>query len=243
MYGGIALSKPYESYESGDYLSKNPTWDEEDSEWKAKQVISILEKNGITPNTIVEVGCGAGGILAALYDTFPSIEYSGFEIAPDASQFWVKHASKNINYSVSDFLIKKTDKYDLLLLLDVFEHVQNPFEFLLKLQGRADYYVFHIPLDLSAISVARETPLLYVREKVGHIHSYTKGLALALLEESGYQIIDWTYTGAAFTTPQRNWKTRLVSAIRHIAHFINKDFGVRLLGGETLMVLAKPESE
>jgi len=123
--------------------------------------------------------------------------------------------------------------------LDVFEHVPNPFDFLSQLQGRADYYVFHIPLDLNAISVIREAPLLYVREKVGHIHYYTKGLALALLEECGYQIMDWSYTGASFNAPQRALKTRLAQIPRHLVYAINKDMGVRLLGGETLMVLAK----
>lgn len=233
------MKKPYESYESGDYLASNPTWDEEDSEWKAKQVLSILDKNSITPGSIVDVGCGAGGILASLHSVLPEVDYFGYEIAPDASNFWEKHASKRITFSVCDFLIEKTDHFDVLLLLDVFEHVPNPFDFLSQLQGRADYYVFHIPLDLNAISVTREAPLLYVREKVGHIHSYTKGLALALLDECGYQIVDWSYTGAGFNAPQRSLKTRLAQIPRHLVYAINKDMGVRLLGGETLIVLAK----
>jgi len=43
------------------------------------------------------------------------------------------------------------------------------------------------------------------------------------------------YTGAAFNTPQATFKTRLAQLRR----LLNKDVGVRLLGGETLMVLAK----
>ena len=237
------VKKPYESYESGDYLANNPTWDEEDSEWKAKQVINILQKNNLSPKSIVEVGCGAGGILASLFNILPSVKYSGFDIAPDASKFWKKHLSKNIKFQINDFLKTQTDFYDVLLLLDVFEHVPNPFEFLSGLKGRANYYIFHIPLDLSALSVARETPLLYVRKKVGHIHYYTKGLALSLLEESGYKIIDWSYTGAAFTVPQITWKTFLSRIPRKILFGINRDLGVRLLGGDTLIVLAKINSE
>jgi hypothetical protein len=37
-------------------------------------------------------------------------------------------------------------------------------------------------------------------------------------------------------------KTRLVALPRRIAYAVNKDFDVRLLGGETLLVLAKPLS-
>lgn len=233
------MNKPYESYESGDYFAKNPTWDEEDSEWKARQVLKMFDRNDLAPRSIVEVGCGAGGILAFLYGVLPAVEYFGFDIAPDASKFWEKHATKKIAFVVDDFLQKKTAHYDVLLLLDVIEHVPNPFEFLIALRDRADYYVFHIPLDLSALSVARERPLLAVRQKVGHIHYFTKGLALSLLEECGYQIIDWSYTGASFTVPTTTWKGRLARLPRKFFFGINRDIGVRLLGGDTLIVLAK----
>lgn len=233
------MIKPYESYESGDYLAKNPTWDEEDSAWKACQVLKTFERNHLAPRSIVEVGCGAGGILASLHDAMPNICYAGFEIAPDASKFWEKHASKNITFSIGDFLEEKTNHFDALLLLDVIEHIPNPFDFLSALHGRADHYVFHIPLDLSAISVLRETPLLNVRQKVGHIHYFTKGLALSLIEECGYEVIDWSYTAASFTVPQTTWKGRFARLPRMLAFCINRDIGVRLLGGDTLMVLAK----
>lgn len=237
------MSKPYESYESGDYLANNPTWDEEDSEWKANQVLKAFDRNHLAPKSIVEVGCGAGGILASLHEALPGCEYSGFEIAADASKFWEKHATKKITFSVGDFLQEKTAHFEVLLLLDVIEHIPNPFEFLSALRGRADYYVFHIPLDLSAMSVARERPLLLVRQKVGHIHYFTKGLALSLIRESGFQVLDWFYTGASFTAPQTSWKARLARFPRRLAYAIDRDWGVRLFGGDTLMVLAKAKQD
>lgn len=237
------MSKPYDSYESGDYLARNPTWDEEDSEWKANQVLRIIDRNHLAPKSIVEVGCGAGGILASLHSTFPEIEYSGFEIAPDARKFWGKHATKRIMFSVGDYLQVQTAHSDMLLLLDVIEHIPNPFEFLSALRGRADNYVFHIPLDLSAMSVAREHPLLLVRQKVGHIHYFTKGLALSLIQESGFQVLDWFYTGASFTAPQVSWKAKLARLPRRLAYAIDRDWGVRLFGGDTLMILARAKQD
>lgn len=233
------MSKPHETYLSGDYLANNPTWDEEDSAWKAHQVLKMFDKNRLLPKSIVEVGCGAGGILGAIHEARPETECIGFEIAPDASKFWNKHRSSGIEFAVGDFLQEKTMHYDALLLLDVMEHVPNPFEFLPALRGRAKYYVFHIPLDLSAISVAREDPLLLVRRKVGHIHYFTKGLALSLIQESGFDVVDWFYTGAAFNVPQATWKSRLARLPRRLLFGINRDLGVRLLGGDTLMVLAQ----
>lgn len=233
------MNKPYESYQSGDYLANNPTWDEEDSAWKAQQVLKIIRRNHLIPTSIVDVGCGAGGILAGLQDALPEVTYSGFEIAPDASQFWAKHTHTHINFSVGDFLQAQTPHYDVLCLLDVIEHVANPFEFLTAIRGRAEYYIFHFPLDLSAVSVIRETPLLAVRQKVGHIHYFTKGLALSLMQECDFKVLDYFYTGASFTVPQATWKTRLARLPRRLFFALNRDFGVRLLGGDTLMVLAK----
>lgn len=240
---GVAVRKPFESYQSGDYLAHNPTWDEEDSAWKAGQVLKVFERNRLAPKSIAEVGCGAGGILAALHDALPEAEHSGFEIAPDASRFWEKHAAKNIRFSVGDFLQERTKHFEVLLLLDVIEHIPDPFEFLSALRGRADYYVFHIPLDLSALSVARERPLLAVRRKAGHIHYFTKGLALALIHECGFQVLDCFYTGASFTAPQVSWRAKLARLPRRLANAVDRDLGVRLLGGDTLMILAKAKQD
>ena len=90
------------------------------------------------------------------------------------------------------------------------------------------------------MSVLREKPLLNVRKKVGHIHYFTKGLALTLIQECGFEVLDWNYTGAAFSTPQMTWKTRLMQLPRRVSNAVfGRDTGVRLLGGDTLMILAR----
>ena len=233
------VKKPYEIYESGDYLASNPTWDLEDSPWKASKVLSILKKHNIKPKTICEIGCGAGGVLGAIQDELTQTKLTGFDIAPDAEKFWKELRDSGIDLNVGDFFKLSKKSYEAVLLLDVLEHVANPHQFLMDIKHRAEYLVIHFPLDLSALSVLREKPLLYVRNKVGHIHYFTKGLAIELLKECGYEVIDFQYTGATFSAPQRGIKTKLFSWFRRLIYSINKDMGVRLLGGETLIVLSK----
>lgn len=234
------MAHPTSQYLTKEYLERNPTWDVEDSPWKASIVVAALTRNAIQPSSICEVGCGAGGCLAELRTSYPDADLSGFDIAPDAAQFWKSYEALNIHFEVSDIQKKPTLKCDVLMLLDVIEHLADPHDFLEKLHGKAKYYVLHIPLDLSAMSVFRETPLLYVRNKVGHIHYYTKQLALSLLKESGYTVIDASYTQAAFSAPSRSWKTLIARPIRRIIYtLLGKDRGVRLLGGETLIVVAQ----
>lgn len=234
------MTIPPDQYISGDYLRNNPSWDSEDSHWKAEQVLRMLKKHKLAPTNLVEVGCGAGDVLAELYAQLPNVDFYGFDIASDASRFWEKHKGTNISFVVGDFLQLNERHFAVSLLLDVIEHVPNTFEFLQRLRGQADYHIFHIPLDLSALTVLREKPLLHVRSKVGHIHYFTTGLALALLQECGYEVLDWDYTGASLTGPRHGWKTRLAGVVRRLAYAMNKDIGVRLLGGETIIILARP---
>ncbi|OGS13408.1 MAG: methyltransferase [Elusimicrobia bacterium RIFOXYA2_FULL_58_8] len=233
------MALPEDKYTSNDYLNHNPSWDMGDSPWKAAAVAGFLKEEGLAPKTICEIGCGAGGVLLELSEKLPGAEFCGYEIAPAAARFWEKTKRNNVKFVLGDFIELNKVRYDLVLLLDVIEHIGDPFTFLNGLHGAAEQYVFHIPLDLSALSVARETPLLNVRHKVGHINYFTKNLALELLKESGFDVITWRYTGAAFNSPQSTWKTKLAAIPRFIAYSLSKDWGARLMGGETLLVLAR----
>jgi SAM-dependent methyltransferase len=233
------MSAPDDRYLTDDYVTQNPSWDLEDSPWKASLVKRILDQNGTSPSSICEVGCGAAYVLAELAKMFPQAELFGYDIAPAAARFWPQHESVGIHLTVGDFLTLNRRTYDVILLLDVIEHVRDPSTFLVGLREMARLHVLHIPLDLSALTVLREKPLLSARRKVGHIHSFTKNLALAMIQESGFRIIHWEYTRAAFVAPRPTWKSRAAMLPRWLAQRLNKDFGVRALGGETLMVLAE----
>jgi hypothetical protein len=53
------------------------------------------------------------------------------------------------------------------------------------------------------------------------------------------EVIGYHYTNAQTSAPQRTFITRLFGIIRRLVYMFNKDVGVRMLGGETLMVLAR----
>lgn len=169
----------------------------------------------------------------------PDVSYSGFEIAPESSKFWKKYQDTGIQFEVSDFLVSGNRHYDLLLLLDVVEHLVDPFDFLTKIRDRADYFVFHLPLDLSASSVIRENPLLHVRKKDGHIHYFTKNLAFSLLDECQFEVVDWGYTGGKFDIKKTSIFGALAQLFRMVFNQLNKDLSARLFGGQTLIVLGK----
>jgi SAM-dependent methyltransferase len=227
-------------YLNGDYASKNPDWDSSDAEWKANQLIKLLSDQNLKPKKIVEIGCGSGEVLISLQKQFPDSSFAGYDIAPDLQTFWELHKNRGIHFELADYNTLNLAKPDLILLFDVLEHLGNPWQFLSDLHSRCNLVAIHFPLDLSAMSVIREKPLLNVRHKVGHLHYFTKNLALALLEESGFEVIDARFTHASANTPKRSLKTKIFGQLRQLLYKVNNDLGARILGGETLMVLAQP---
>lgn len=225
-------------YLDGSYLESNPEWDRLDAEWKATLVEAILKRNGVVPRSIVEVGCGSGDILRHLRDAFNDAKLVGYDISPQAQVFW-NDDSEGIDFFLGDFHEQNMSSYDVLLMLDVFEHVRDPFSFLEESRKHAKYFVFHIPLDLSAQSVARGKPLLNARRTVGHLNSYTKDLALETLSDCGFNILESSYTGASLNMPNRSFLTKIAQIPRSLLSLIDKDISVRIFGGETLIVLAK----
>jgi SAM-dependent methyltransferase len=225
-------------YESGSYLQNNPDWHREDASWKAQIVHAMLARHQLEPRSVVEVGCGSGEVLLNLRPRLPKAQLVGYDVSPQAAGFWSRAAGA-VEFHLGDFHAQNDTVFDLLLMLDVFEHVRDPFTFLERTRRCAGWFVFHIPLDLSASSVLRGWPLLNVRRKVGHLHYFTKDLALEILAETGYDIVEWCYTGASLRSPQRTLKTRLAAFPRRLAYALNRDLGVRLFGGDTLLVLAR----
>lgn len=74
----------------------------------------------------------------------------------------------------------------------------------------------------------------FLQEKTVHFD-----VLLSMIKESGFEMLDWFYTGASFTAPQASWKAKLARIPRRLANAVDRDLGVRLLGGDTLMVLVK----
>ena len=229
-----------EIYKNGTYFKNNPTWDVEESPWKAKQIMRMMERNDIAPRTICEVGCGAGGILAALQRNMDkACVFWGYEISPQAFEICKKKENDRLHFKVTDILSERDIFFDLILLIDVLEHLEDYFHFLREIKRKSTYKIFHIPLDISVQSVFRQDRILRNREGSGHLHYFTKDTAMRVLKDAGYEIIDFFYTAQNIELPVKTLKSRLAKWPRKMFFAINKDLAVRLLGGYSLLVLAK----
>jgi SAM-dependent methyltransferase len=226
-------------YTDGTYLTNNPDWHADDSAWKAGHIATMLERHGIVPATVCEIGCGAGEILRELSTRLaPGTRFIGYDISPNAYALCSRKANDELSFHLGDPL-EEPVHFDVAMAIDVFEHVEDYFTFLRKLRAKARHKIFHIPLELSAQQVIRARPLIEARRSVGHIHHFSKETALAALEDCGYTVIDHFYTSGRTELGGLGWKSQLLKWPRQALFRVSPDAAARVLGGYSLLVLAQ----
>lgn len=221
-------------YTNQAYLARHADWHASDSVWKYEQLRPLIAE--LPLRRVVDVGCGAGLILERLAADHPEAELEGFEITGDVERFWAERDLR-IRFRRADFLAEQTPIYDLLLLIDVFEHVEDPYGFLRALRPRAVHHVFHIPLDMFALACLMGS---YARKKasVGHLHYYDPMTARGLLEDCGYELLEVRLTRVYLQAQTR--AARLLRWPRRLAELLlGAERNARWLGGYSMMVLAR----
>ncbi|MEO6406654.1 MAG: class I SAM-dependent methyltransferase [Ferruginibacter sp.] len=229
-----------EMYLSGRYFENNPGWDDDYSKWKAGIISSLLIKNNVHPKTVVEVGCGAGGILEHLAMMNKEIiQLEGYDISPHAIALASKKASAKLSFFQEDYISKPRTNPDLLLCIDVIEHVDNMYGFLSKLKINSGHTVFHIPLDVSCRTILKPHVMLQQRDAVGHIHYFSKEMVEWALKDCGFKIIDWIYTKPAVDwEPSDSFKRTIKKTLRNFSFSLNKNLSAKIWGGYSMMILA-----
>ena len=226
-------------YVDGEYLARNPGWHVEESAWKAEQVLRALRQNGVKPKTICDVGCGVGEVLKQLQASLDrECRFWGYDVSPQAIYLAHARASETIHFQLAEFGPETNQFFDLILVLDVIEHLPDYFSFLQRLKKRSNFKIFHIPLDLSVQTVFRKNALLKRRDMYEHIHFFTKETALRALRDCGYEVLDYFYTPRSIDFGMTPGQI-LLKLPRRLLFAVDKDFAARLLGGYSLLVLAR----
>jgi len=226
-------------YTTGQYLEKNPTWHSEESPWKVRHILPMMQRHHIVPNTVCEVGCGAGEVLRLLQGNISdTCTFWGYDISPQAIAMCEEKANDRLHFKLADIRQEQDVFFDLLLVLDVIEHLEDYFSFLRDLRPKSHYKLFHIPLEMSVQGVLRDKVFIRNRDLHGHLHHFTKETALRTLEDVGYEVLDYSYAPEyEMSTTLR--QTNLMKLPRRLFFALHKDWAVRMLGGFRLLVLAK----
>ncbi len=218
-------------YDDGRYAAAHPTWHAERGPWKAAHVLRGLRAARLTPRRLCDIGCGTGVALAEVAKGLGGHPVAvGFEpaqsvrIDPEA-RAWISHEHLPAEMS--------QQRFDVAMMLDVFEHVEDPFALLRSTAHLAPHHVFHIPLDATVAHLLR-SGFLTTRDKAGHLHCFTRETAFALLQETGHRILHWHWT-QTWRGPGRSWSAK--SMVREVLLGAFPDLGQKLIGGAAILAV------
>lgn len=230
-------------YTNGQYLQLTQTWHAEDSPWKAEQISTIIQKNHLQPNSVGEIGCGVGVILDELSRKahLQDVSFSGYDISPQAIEIAQRIDNERLRFRCEDLLSEENQEYhDILLIIDVFEHVPDYMGFIRQCKEKALHKIYHIPLDIHVSSVLRNS-FIEGRHTLGHLHYFTADSAIAALMDTGHEILDCVYTNAAFGLFKQHPSFR--KAVANVPRWLFSRFSVpftaRVFGGYSVLVLAR----
>ncbi|MCK1667873.1 class I SAM-dependent methyltransferase [Bradyrhizobium sp. 153] len=163
--------------------------------WSRREIEPLLPKQC---SHILEVGAGAGATLRWLKNIYPKSETTAIEINPALSNELKLNADLTIIGPVDQSIVR-LKRYDLILLLDVLEHLPDPSETLqnlakvLKPGGRV---IVSVP-NVAHFSVS--IPLLLQRrfryQDAGildrtHLRFFVEETAMKLLNDADLNVTD-----------------------------------------------------
>lgn len=186
------------------YREQNLTWHREDSVWKAHQIARVLANTTFVSEfrgkriSVADVGCGVGGVIGSLSDEAGRVGVDvgracGFDIA----QWAVSQAKIEfpwLEFFCEDFC-RSEQLFDLVLLMDVLEHVPEPEAFVRAVAARAIYLVIHFPLDDNVLGRLLRRPA-YRKNSVGHLHYFHPESAKRFVRGAGLETVNNVYTPA-----------------------------------------------
>lgn len=171
-------------------------WDDMKKYGPFSRHIRRLIKDIIRPLTfesVLDVGCGQGSLLAELRSQFSHIKPNGVDISASAvelarmrvpdGRFWVLDVTKEY----------VDEKFDLVLCSEVLEHTPDDITALNNLALMTGKYL--------VISTVQGRMRRFEAEEVGHVRNYAPGELVKKAEKIGFRILSVVEWGFPFYSP------------------------------------------
>jgi hypothetical protein len=181
-------------YTSGAYAAQHPDWHLGDARGKAEDLLpgllAVVERIAAGTFRLADVGAGVGAVLAEvvkrLREKCPQlpIDATAMEVSPQAAD-----SARRLNpeLNVVCKLLEPTDgPFTAIMLVDVLEHLENPWEMLRTAAHASRFLVVRQPL-LEGFSMFRHNRYRPEREKWGHIGYFNERSFLDMAEATGWK--------------------------------------------------------
>jgi len=194
-------------YTDGTYIASNPSLHAEDSEYKMSYVAQLLEKvewNRKRIN-ILDIGGGAGLLGKFVCDWFVSRGYTVCATALDLSGEMLEIQKRNNphvkNTCIGDIAQLDKEMFDLVLMIDVIEHIENCEQFADNLNKYTEFIIYNIPVEINLVDTLRNIAMQkrYYKiqtESLGHIHFFSVQSAVRFIARH-HEVLKTLFAGYA----------------------------------------------
>jgi 2-polyprenyl-3-methyl-5-hydroxy-6-metoxy-1,4-benzoquinol methylase len=135
--------------------------------------------------TLLEVGCGNGMNLFAIRQAFPAVKLAGTDISGEALTQLQKVLPDIPVYRVDATRYALQKQYDVVISLDVLEHIENDVAVINHMYHMSKKYVL-----ISTLQGRMRKP----ERAIGHVRNYASGELQRKMEKAGFTIeetIEW----------------------------------------------------
>tara|TARA_Y100000310_G_scaffold169635_1_gene169822 strand:- start:3303 stop:4283 length:981 start_codon:yes stop_codon:yes gene_type:complete len=163
------------------------------SERKARETISFIEPFVSRNSSVLDIGCGVGAYISRLQ------KYIGcnvFGVEPDeisaraAQEYYGLHRVYNMFFG--EYLNIAKEKFDVIVLRHVFEHLKNPNQEIKRIKSLLKEDGFLYLVVPNAYDFLESRPLKRVLE-FGHIFSYTPYAISQILLKHGLKVVKYAH--------------------------------------------------
>ncbi len=175
-----------EFFARGNFLATRHPWESTRLYFIKKIVDEIINNYQNKPRHLLDLGCGDAFVASALAGDYPSLDVYGIDTAFTAEvlsycskEFSLPNLKLYSDFNDGNF---SSDFFDIVLLLDVIEHIEDDASFLADLAKNAAFspschFVISAPAFQSLFS--------HHDQLLGHYRRYTVDQLIALAEKSG----------------------------------------------------------
>lgn len=211
-----------------DSLDRQSEWLRRSAKQKVDTVCRLLARNRVQPETILEIGCGTGAVVAELQQRKIAQSYYAVDYSSEAIEFLKKNIP-NVHTVVGDVMdcseFFSGKKFDVIICSHVLEHLEEPEAFLASLSNLEwKHLCVEVPLENLYFGRIKARFQDRSRHPAGHVQFFDKSAFLQMFSGTGLNIMDEQVYAPVLSRDTLRWAYADGSRVRYIAKFFTEHF-------------------
>jgi len=211
-------------------------------EWRFRVLQQLMVDLGLDKTkylSVLDVGAGTG-VVAAMIERTTQWRVDGVELNPRALECAYRGRGRMFLYDIREKRSEMVGRYDVVLLLDVLEHVEESVLFL-------EAAVAHLNPGGRLVINVPALPKLYGRydRAVGHLRRYSRSDLISEAKQAGLQVECVRYWGLSLIpllVARNSWLRWHSSTDSHPTHIVHRGFHAPWWLGKLLKLTMQVET-